>query len=248
MPKYFFSYLTKIASLESTSFSVKAQPKGNWQTGDYVACEVLPLPGTNSPIELVTGRMVEVSGGDYVVGALGKRCATLQAVGTWEAIGDDLRADALTAAGVIGRCTSKSSFMPSLLQMKYRGHILTGEHPLNMRDCVERKTLSCSLPLILIIGTSMDSGKTMSAKVIIRLLKARNFRVAGVKFTGVGRYKDILGMSDAGADCIFDFVDAGLPSTCCEQDEYEGVVEHILSCIAAENVDVIVGEAGASPL
>ena len=34
--------------------------------------------------------------------------------------------------------------------------------------------------------------------------------VIGTKLTGAGRYRDILAMRDAGADYIFDFVDAGL--------------------------------------
>ena len=44
--------------------------------------------------------------------------------------------------------------------------------------------------------------------------------VIGTKLTGAGRYRDILAMQDAGADYIFDFVDAGLPSTVVSEREY----------------------------
>jgi hypothetical protein len=227
-----------------------SRPRTNWRTGDYVVGEVIHCPGSLTTIELASGREVRVAAGDHVVGALGQRCATLESVGDWRAVGDDLRRlEALTAAGVLGRSTSNSSFLPPLLQLAYRGHVHTGGAALNMRDCVRTvDTAPSRVPVILMIGTSMESGKTLSAKVIIRLLMARGRRVAGAKFTGVGRYRDILAMSDAGADCVHDFVDAGLPSTYCDRDEYEGVVGYLLSRISEDRVDVIVAEAGASPL
>ena len=65
------------------------------------------------------------------------------------------------------------------------------------------------LPVVLLVGTSMSAGKTTSAKVIVRLLREAGLVVVGAKLTGAGRYRDILAMQDAGADYIFDFVDAG---------------------------------------
>lgn len=249
MAKYFFASVARIAKFSQSDFTLEPQPRDRWQTGDYVVGEVFWQPGSLSNIELISGREANVTTGDCVVGALGRRSATLQAVGDWREVKDDLRLEALTAAGVFGRCTSKSSFIPPLMQLDYRGHVMLGGKALKMRDCVQQiKHKPASTPIILIIGTSMDSGKTLSAKVIIRLLKARGLRVAGIKFTGVGRYKDILAMGDAGADTICDFVDAGLPSTCCDNSEYKGVIDHLLGSIADQNIDIVVGEAGASPL
>ncbi len=102
--------------------------------------------------------------------------------------------------------------------------------------------------MVLILGTSMDSGKTTTAHAVIRLLRARGLRVGGVKFTGIGRYRDILAMNDAGAEAVFDFVDAGLPSTSCPTAEFEHSVDYLLARLATCGVDVIVAEAGASPL
>ncbi len=103
-------------------------------------------------------------------------------------------------------------------------------------------------PVLLLIGTSMSSGKTTSARAIIRRLKKRDLCVVGAKLTGAGRYRDILAMSDAGADAIFDFVDAGLPSTVCDQSVYRDALGNLLGLIAAAKPDVLVAEAGASPL
>jgi hypothetical protein len=45
-----------------------------------------------------------------------------------------------------------------------------------------------------------------------------------------------------------DFVDAGLPSTVCPESDYVPAIEHLLARMAALEPDVIVAEAGASPL
>ncbi len=102
--------------------------------------------------------------------------------------------------------------------------------------------------MVLIIGTSMDAGKTVAATAIVRELKAMGRRVAGAKLTGVGRYRDILAMGEAGADCILDFVDAGLPSTVVPEEEYAAALRILCSMLAAAEADVVVAEAGASPL
>ena len=55
-------------------------------------------------------------------------------------------------------------------------------------------------------------------------------------------------MADAGADAIFDFVDAGLPSTVCSAEEYRRALMPLLSRMAAVAADAAVIEIGASPL
>jgi hypothetical protein len=133
--------------------------------------------------------------------------------------------------------------------LRYRGHAVRGEHVCRMRDFAIPPAAADLLgPVVLIIGTSMDAGKTIAATVIVRELAGMGLRVAGTKLTGVGRYKDLLAMSDAGADPIVDFVDAGLPSTVMSADEYEPALRAILGRLAESDPDVVVVEAGASPL
>jgi hypothetical protein len=104
------------------------------------------------------------------------------------------------------------------------------------------------LPVVLLVGTSMSAGKTTSARVIVRLLREAGLRVIGAKLTGAGRYRDVLAMQDAGAEHIFDFVDAGLPSTVVSEREYRRALRDLLSRMAAVEADVVVAEVGASPL
>jgi hypothetical protein len=73
-------------------------------------------------------------------------------------------------------------------------------------------------------------------------------RVGGAKLTGVARYADVLAMRDAGAAAVADFVDAGLPSTLVEPPVLDEALRFVLGTLAAADVDVIVCEAGASPL
>jgi uncharacterized NAD-dependent epimerase/dehydratase family protein len=105
-----------------------------------------------------------------------------------------------------------------------------------------------SMPVVLLIGTSMSAGKTTAGRIIIHALKRAGLRVAGAKLTGAGRYRDVLAFGDAGADTIVDFVDAGLPSTVVPARRFARAMEHMLATIAARGADILVAEAGASPL
>jgi hypothetical protein len=212
-PRYVFSSLTRISDLPEGHFSVEPLPRREWKTGDYVVGEVVSAAGRSSQIELTTGRMVEVAEGDPVVGAFGVRYATLEAVGGWQGIGRDRMMEALTGAGLFGRATSRSTLLPPMHSLLYKGHAFSGGDKATMRryapPAPERPF---KLPVVLLVGTSMSAGKTTSARAVTRLLREAGL-VVGAKLTGAGRYRDILAMQDAGAEYIFDFVDVGLPST-----------------------------------
>jgi uncharacterized NAD-dependent epimerase/dehydratase family protein len=105
-----------------------------------------------------------------------------------------------------------------------------------------------TVPIVLLIGTSMSAGKTTTARTVIRVLKHRGLRVGAAKLTGVARYREVLTMQDAGADHIVDFVDAGLPSSAVDEETFRHALSFMTSSLAGADVDVVVAEAGASPL
>ena len=251
--KMTYASLTRISDLEHQAFDIAPVTRDRWETGDYVVGEVRN-ESFGGLIELSSGRLIEVAAGDWVVGALGVRSATLEAVGSWHDIGDDGEIHCMTAAGLIGKTTSKSIFTDEPVHLSYRGHALRHDEKICMPQFASPASLesvtsdAISCPVVLLIGTSMSSGKTTSAKLIIRRLKQMGLAVAGAKLTGAGRYRDILAMHDAGADRIFDFVDAGLPSTVCSDEEYQNALRRMLCLIADSNPDVLVAEAGASPI
>jgi molybdopterin-guanine dinucleotide biosynthesis protein len=245
---YLFSSLCRISDLQSCSFGVSPLGREQWATGDYVVGEVISPPGKLSFIELTTGRMVEVVAGDAIIGAFGIRRATLEIVGDWQHIEADNRMEALTEGGLFGRETSRSFMIPSPASLVYRGHVVRQQQKVCMQDFVPKlpeRRYDC--PTIMIIGTSMSSGKTTAARVIIHLLKQAGLKVVGTKLTGAGQYHDILTMSDAGADQVFDFVDVGLPSSIASPEDFRMRLRQLLSAIASEEPDVVVAEAGASP-
>jgi hypothetical protein len=247
--QFVFGSTTRISDLPGRPVELEAVQSDAWATGDYVAVEILDGPGLPYFVEAPNGRMAMAGAGDTLVGALGRRAATLETAGDWRAVGEDLLMHPLTAAGVIGKVTSQANFAAPLPNVEYHGHMLRDGRRCAMGDFAHAPEHEHpQAPVILIIGTSMDAGKTVAACEIVRALKAMGLRVAGTKLTGVGRYRDILAMSDSGADFIADFVDGGLPSTVVDEEDYQRALRTVLAKLGAARPDVIVAEAGASPL
>ena len=244
-----YASVTRISDLRETPFKVEEWPRERWGTGDYVVAELLGRPRT-ALVELTNGRMVEPAEGDLVVGALGERFATLEATGTWREVEEDGRMHLLTSGGLLGRCTSLSTLVPDLPEVRYSGHVVRAGSKTRMADfrVTDVDERLYDVPTVMIIGTSMSAGKTTTARTLIRRLRAMGLEVMGAKLTGAGRYRDILAMADAGAEPVYDFVDGGLPSTVCPEGEFREAMEPLLATMARSRSDVAVVEIGASPL
>lgn len=246
--RYFFTSVARVSPLAQSTFDVEAQPLDAWETGDYVVCEVEIATGIKH-LELTTGRMVHVGSGDRFIAALGKRAATLESTGDWREVGADDRLHLLTGAGLVGKIISRSPFLPAPMGIRYQGHVVLGGEKATMR----RFTRSAEerpfhTPTILLAGTSMSCGKTTAGQTLVRRLVHSGRRVLAAKITGAARYRDIQSMADAGAEWIYDFVDAGLPSTVHPEAEYRQAAAELLSRMAGEPADVAIIELGASPM
>ena len=249
MIRPFLASVTRISDLTRDNFTTTPLAREHWDTGDYVVGKVLDTRGNLKAIELRRGRMIEVMEDDLVVGAFGRRAATLEAVGDWRSIDDSGELNALTAAGLFGKVTSLSPFISSPMRLQYQGHVMRNDTKLTMRGSLpELEIIDFDIPIILIVGTSMSAGKTMSGRVIVHLLSQMGLNVVGTKLTGAARYRDMLSFKDAGASAIYDFVDAGLPSSAVDEAAYREALPYLLSLIARDKPDVVVAEAGASPL
>ena len=135
--RYFLGSLTRISDLKDTPFEVQPLPRRQWRMGDYVAGEVTGPPSPAYRCELDSGRQVELLPGDRMIGAFGKRAATLEGVGDWERIGPDNRhLDALTSAGLFGKVTSASPLVPRFMSLDYLGHVMRQGTKLTMDDFV----------------------------------------------------------------------------------------------------------------
>ncbi|MEE4216085.1 MAG: hypothetical protein V2I48_00580 [Xanthomonadales bacterium] len=248
-PHYFFASVTRCSDLWIEPFETRRLDRAHWATGDFVVGRITGERNRLYRCETKTGRMTDMVRGDLIVGALGRRAATLEGVGDWRAVDENLELEALTSAGLLGKSTSISPMFPNLMHMHYEGHVVRGSRKINMKDFViPAAPKKLNVPVILLIGTSMSSGKTASGRLIIRALKYMGINVAAAKLTGSARYRDILQFRDAGASFVIDFVDAGLPSTVCEEANYRAAFDLMIAKIAASDAQVLVAESGASPL
>ncbi len=244
-----FSSVARLVTRDEGSEEVEPRPREKWRNGDFVVGRVV-RGSTERLLELRNGRKVELTEGDRIVGALGRRAATLEATGSWEKVTSDLQMEVLTGGGVLGRVTSLSMLMDPFPSVDYEGHLLVNGEPTSMAGVVPPgpDPRPYRIPTILVAGTSMSAGKTTAARILIRRLVDQGLEVLGAKLTGAGHYRDILGMSDAGAATVLDFVDGGLPSTVVEPEEYGRALKRLLPRMAASKADVAVVEVGASPL
>jgi hypothetical protein len=247
--KLIFTGLTRISDLSEKEFDIIKLEKSFWDTGDYVVCKVLKKGSDVFKIELPNGRMRGVMGDDVLVGVLGIRHATLEATGSWKEVEEDGVMHVLTGGGLFGKLTSKSVYIHEMIKIEYMGHAFRKGKKQTMDNFVRPfEDRPFDTPVVLFVGTSMSAGKTTSARIVTHLLKVAGLKVVGAKFTGAGRYKDILAIKDVGADAVFDFVDAGLPSSICDKSIYLEKLTYLKNAVSSVAADVAVIEIGASPL
>jgi hypothetical protein len=240
--------LTRISDLQTKSYDIARIDRAHWASGDYVAGEITGAPHRVYGIELASGRLVRALPGDHIVGAFGNRSATLEGVGSWTDI-QEFEMNAMTSAGLFGAVTSMSRLIPPTLNLTYLGHVVRNGTKVCMSDfAIKSSGDSFNVSTILLVGTSMSAGKTTTGRFIIHELEKMGKNVIGAKLTGAGRYRDILSFSDAGADAVFDFVDAGLPSTVEPESVFRDALRPLLHHIDSLKPDFLVAEAGASPL
>ena len=176
--RYFLTSVTRISNLVNGDFDVQPLARNAWADGDYVAARVTGRPSALYKIEISNGRMVDMMEGDLVIGALGKRAATLEGVGDWQVIGSDGAMHALTGAGLFGKATSTSLMLPRLMALQYQGHVMRADEKQTMQDFVRPiAPADCTAPVILMVGTSMSAGKTTAGRVIVHELCKAGLRV-----------------------------------------------------------------------
>lgn len=240
--------LARIADFDREPFEFRALDPTHWSSGDFVIGEITGVRSELYRVECTSGEMIPVEAGDRVIGAFGHRAATLEGVGSYQDI-DNGRMHALTSAGLFGLFTSFSKLLPKPTTLQYIGHILRNGRKVCMQDfAIRAEPRRFDVPTILLVGTSMSAGKTITGKFACEILSKLGYQVIGSKLTGAGRYRDIRSFRRHGAYEVYDFVDAGLPSTVVPEDEFRRAIRPLLSYIAGRGADFLIVEAGASPL
>ncbi len=221
--------------------------------GGVVAVRVRNAKSTYNQLELPSGRFSLVKPGDVIAGALGHRKALFGYSGYLPAsvaVGDTL--NLLNLGGVIGVCDGVNpdlghpfevEVLGQVLHFPYLGervglpaHIAQGALPLEDRLDVG------GVPVVGVVGTCMNAGKTQAACNLIQAFTHRGLKVAAGKATGVSLRRDVLAMEDAGARHTLIFTDLGVVTT--TPDVAPRVARTILTHLAADAPDVIVLELG----
>jgi hypothetical protein len=197
-------------------------------------------------LELSSGRMAKISKGDVIVGALGQRRALMGFCGVVPEtvkVGDTL--NILNIGGVIGKATSYNRDYGLPLKVEVLGAACRDTTPLNIADRARpvASTLQSAKPIVVVSGTSMNSGKTVVASKIVQELTWKGYTVAAAKVSGVSALKDTLNMMDHGAVQALSFLDFGYPSTVGSKD-VPRIAKGALNALCESDPDVVVVELG----
>ncbi|HBH26078.1 MAG TPA: hypothetical protein DDX54_01570 [Rhodospirillaceae bacterium] len=186
--------------------------------GDVLAAQVLEDKRVYNTLELPCGRLSTLKKGDTIAVALGERMALKGFAGRLPETlktGDVIHL--LNLGGVAGECTSANTHeVGEPLRIRVLGAIEREGKPLNIAQATlfaPRERLGPCPPLIVVTGTSMDSGKTTAAAAVLKTLTRIGMRLAGAKLTGVGAWRDLYRMKDYGVDAVASFMDCGIAST-----------------------------------
>jgi len=187
------------------------------EVGDLVFGEISNL-GHHRLIESRSGRMHTLNIGTRAVFVFGNRYAPDQFEGL---VPDSLEEhiDLYSRGGVVGEVKVQNQLIGVATKVRVLGYVCDAEGKvINTRDHVLVKPKNSSrekrgAKVILCIGTSMNSGKTHAAAACCYAISSMGRQVRAAKITGTASLKDILLMSDCGAENIADFSYFGYPST-----------------------------------
>jgi len=253
MKSVFVDKVSSVAQHSNLSHELRLSRDIPCEEGVLLAVKVLNNKTRYNQLELTSGRMATVNQGDIIVGALGHRKALRGYSGHLPAElqpGDSVQI--LNIGGVLGICDSANpdvgapfdcEVLGTVLHFPYLGERIgvparVGEKPFEQRPELN----TADVPVVVLAGTCMDSGKTAAACAIVSRLRHRGFNVAACKATGVSLRRDILAMEDAGAGNTMIFSDLGIVTTTAENGP--ALTRSLLTSLAATQPDVIVLELG----
>jgi len=202
------------------------------QMGD-VAYGIIHLIGQHSSLENASGRIHMIHDGTKAVFVFGNRYAPDYYEGLVpEKMTDEV--DLIARSGIIGNVKTKNSLIKDPTKVKILGYVCDeADNILNTRNfsSIKPRTTIKKVPrakMILVCGTSMNSGKSMAAAACCFALTSAGYNVRASKVTGTASLKDILHVNDAGASHYADFTYLGYPSTyLLEKTELLDIFNHL---------------------
>lgn len=190
------------------------------QAGEVVLARVTSI-GQHKRLESPVSRRQVLFEGDEIVVAYGSRYAADQFLAMLP--GDLGPAHLAAAGGLASRVIDQHARIAAATEIEPIG-VLRDEHgPVTLaraashavvRDVASRPQRPAhEVPVIAVLGTSMNSGKSTVLGELAHGLTAAGLRVAAGKTTGTGAGNDYNLFLDAGAGRVLDFTDFGYAST-----------------------------------
>lgn len=203
------------------------------EVGDLVYGTVRYM-GFHSTLENKEGRIHLINDGSRAVFVFGTRYAPDAYEGVVPETFPPV-ADLLARGGIVGQVRKKNANIKDPTRVELHGYVCdsngkvinTKDFPL-IKEPRAAEVAGRRAKLILVVGTSMNSGKSVTAASIVWALSTMGHKVRGSKITGTASLKDILHMEDAGASPVSDFTHFGYPSTyLLEKDELLGIFKRL---------------------
>ncbi len=226
--------------------------------GSLVLVEAMGDTGSKVQVENPYGRDERVYKTSKFVGVLANRHSGTSETGEVPdedvVIGPSTELHLLAPSGILGVVTA---IPPGLVQEPFRlkplGLVASPDgKPLDLVELSggHDDSLNPSAPIVMVCGTSAEVGKTTAAAGLIRAMSAQGARVAGAKFSGTGRTRDILSLRDAGAYPWADFPEVGLATTYTSAERFTSGTYTLFNRLNADPSapDLIVAEAGGDPI
>ncbi len=235
------AYTTRNVPIETATHLIceNYQP----QVGDLLLAKV-DKRNQHTHIQLPTGRRALMFPDDEIIICYGNRYAPDQ----FEAeVPDDLSPCHLVAAGgIASKCLSRNNNMKPATRISpvgvladYNGRALN----LGNYGIQETKSPVQKPAITVVVGTSMNAGKTTVAADLILGMKRKGMKVGAANVTGTGAGGDIWRMVDAGCHKVVDFTDFGVPSTYKVTTETcVSIMETLIAHLCKESLDSIVIE------
>ena len=217
--------IKKVVTVPSAAYGVEskflkfyqAMPGRVPQVGDIVYGRIVSV-GQHSNLENKSARIHMIHNGSLSVFVFGHRYAPDYYEGHVPEEPVE-KVDLLARSGVVGNVIVKNSLVKDPTKIEVLGYVCTVDgnvvntldyNLINPRLVTKKKSRA---KLVLVCGTSMNSGKSMAAATCCWALSNMGYTVNASKVTGTASLKDILSMNDAGADKYLDFTYLGYPST-----------------------------------
>jgi hypothetical protein len=204
-------------------------------------------------VEAVSGRSMAIVAGDTFLATPGYRESVRWTVGGVPEGGlvPNRNYWVLAESGVMGDLVSHTPLTKSHLgQATYLGSVVGSDgHPLRLKDFAARAepgAKDAGAPVYLVLGTSVEVGKTTAGLTLLKtLLDSGHGHVVVLKATGTTSVTEAAVYRDFGAALVFDCLDFGVPATfpCGRPDAPEIFAQALDYCLSLP-ADAVLIECG----